>query len=190
MPNLSDNSKKIIHFGDTTRSRELSAESKRLRNQFLDSNFELSKRSLIYWYPEIIDDKYDYHYFQNTLDSKLDHAIKCVLSNDYREKWMSLNSEENILVGGNIMSDLVTQFNAAAQRVTKLSRSPTNEEKLQVYAWFKQAKVGDCNKSRPGWLDVSGRAKHDAWVEKKGTSKDDAMRSYIALVDRLVAKYD
>jgi acyl-CoA-binding protein len=34
-------------------------------------------------------------------------------------------------------------------------------------------------------LDMKGRAKFDAWAKKKGTSKDDAMTKYAALVDRL-----
>ena len=34
-------------------------------------------------------------------------------------------------------------------------------------------------------LDMKGRAKYDAWSKKKGTSKDDAMTKYVALVDRL-----
>ena len=36
-------------------------------------------------------------------------------------------------------------------------------------------------------LDLKGRAKFDAWAGRKGTAKDDAMKKYVALVDRLVA---
>ena len=39
--------------------------------------------------------------------------------------------------------------------------------------------------SRPGMLDLKGRAKYDAWARQKGTSKDDAMKGYVALVAKL-----
>ena len=35
--------------------------------------------------------------------------------------------------------------------------------------------------------DAKGRAKFDAWAGRKGTSKDDAMKKYVALVGKLVA---
>jgi diazepam-binding inhibitor (GABA receptor modulating acyl-CoA-binding protein) len=34
-------------------------------------------------------------------------------------------------------------------------------------------------------MDFKGRAKFDAWAGKKGTSRDEAMQRYIAVVDRL-----
>ena len=62
-----------------------------------------------------------------------------------------------------------------------------NDELLELYAFYKQATVGDVSGSRPGMLDLKGRAKYDAWSKKKGVSKDDAMTKYVALVDRLTA---
>jgi acyl-CoA-binding protein len=37
-------------------------------------------------------------------------------------------------------------------------------------------------------LDLKGRAKHDAWAGRKGISKDDAMKKYAALVEKLEAE--
>ena len=37
------------------------------------------------------------------------------------------------------------KFSAAAQEVTKLSKEPSNEEKLDIYGLYKQGTVGDCN---------------------------------------------
>ena len=37
-------------------------------------------------------------------------------------------------------------------------------------------------------LDLKGRAKFDAWAKRKGLSKDDAMKKYVALVDKLEAE--
>ena len=47
---------------------------------------------------------------------------------------------------------------------------------------------GDVTGSRPGMLDLKGRAKFDAWAKRKGSSKDDAMKKYVALVDSLATE--
>ncbi len=81
--------------------------------------------------------------------------------------------------------DLSAKFEDAQVRVKKLSKTPSNDDLLELYAFYKQATSGDVSGSRPGMLDLKGRAKYDAWAKKKGTSKDDAMTGYVALVDRL-----
>lgn len=85
------------------------------------------------------------------------------------------------------MDDLANQFEAAQKRVKALSKSPSNDDLLELYALFKQATVGDVSGSRPGMMDFKGRAKFDAWATKKGTAKDQAMTKYIALVARLAS---
>lgn len=85
------------------------------------------------------------------------------------------------------MSDLAAKFEDAQKRVKQLSKTPSNDDLLQLYAFYKQATTGDVSGSRPGMLDLKGRAKYDAWAKTKGTSKDDAMTNYVALVDRLTA---
>lgn len=80
---------------------------------------------------------------------------------------------------------LSEQFEDAQKRVKSLSSAPSNDKLLELYAFYKQATEGDVSGSRPGMLDVKGRAKFDAWAGKKGTAKDKAMESYVALVNRL-----
>ena len=82
---------------------------------------------------------------------------------------------------------LKDQFAAAKGRVEKLEERPSNEELLQLYGLYKQATEGDASGSRPGMLDLKGRAKYDAWARKKSTSKDDAMKGYVAFVAKLEA---
>ena len=82
--------------------------------------------------------------------------------------------------------ELSAKFEDAQKRVKQLSKSPSNEELLELYALYKQATSGDVSGSRPGMFDLKGRAKFDAWSGKKGVGKDDAMTKYVALVDRLV----
>ena len=80
---------------------------------------------------------------------------------------------------------LTESFEDAQKRVKTLSQTPSNDDLLELYALYKQATAGDVSGSRPGMMDFKGRAKFDAWAKKKGTSKDQAMTAYVAVVDRL-----
>jgi diazepam-binding inhibitor (GABA receptor modulator, acyl-CoA-binding protein) len=81
--------------------------------------------------------------------------------------------------------ELPAKFEDAQVRVKKLANAPSTDDLLSLYAFYKQATAGDATGSRPGMFDLKGRAKFDAWAKVKGTSKDDAMAKYVALVDRL-----
>ena len=83
------------------------------------------------------------------------------------------------------MSDLKKKFEDAATAVKKLKEDPGNDAKLQLYALYKQGSEGDVAGKRPGFTDMIGRAKHDAWAKVKGLSKDEAMKQYINLVKSL-----
>merc|ERR1719474_730021 len=84
---------------------------------------------------------------------------------------------------------LEEDFQAAQDLVSnKINKNLSNEELLEVYALYKQATVGDVNTSRPGMLDLKGKAKWDAWNGKKGTSQDDAKQKYVDLANQLKEK--
>lgn len=83
------------------------------------------------------------------------------------------------------MADLQAQFAQAAQIAQQLPARPDNTTLLKIYALYKQATAGDAAGGRPGFTDFVGRAKYDAWAALKGTSKESAMKSYIALIERL-----
>ena len=85
-------------------------------------------------------------------------------------------------------SSAADNFDKAKARVEKLPKRPSNDQLLDLYAFYKQATEGDVAGSRPGMLDLKGRAKFDAWAKRKGLSKDDAMKKYVALVDKLEAE--
>ena len=80
---------------------------------------------------------------------------------------------------------LKEQFDSAVSRSRELTSRPSNEDLLMLYALYKQATDGDVSGERPGGFDFKTIAKYDAWAEVKGKSKDDAMKEYVALVDRL-----
>ena len=81
--------------------------------------------------------------------------------------------------------ELAAQFEDAQKRIKAVSKAPSNDDLLELYSFYKQATVGDATGSRPGMFDLMGRAKFDAWAKRKGISKDDAMKKYIAAVDRI-----
>jgi diazepam-binding inhibitor (GABA receptor modulator, acyl-CoA-binding protein) len=84
------------------------------------------------------------------------------------------------------MSDLPQRFSDAQARIKPVT-GLGNDTMLELYALYKQATTGDVSGSRPGMLDLRGRAKYDAWAKHKGTSKDAAMEQYIALVGKHVS---
>ena len=83
------------------------------------------------------------------------------------------------------MSDLKTKFEAATANSKDLSERPDNATLLKMYALYKQASVGDNTDKKPGFGDMVGRAKWDAWNDLKGTSGQDAMQQYVNLIESL-----
>ena len=83
------------------------------------------------------------------------------------------------------MSDLATRFQAAQDDSKKLSKRPDNDTLLSLYAHFKQGSAGDVEGKRPGFTDLVGRAKYDAWAKLKGMPRETAMQAYIDLVASL-----
>ena len=83
------------------------------------------------------------------------------------------------------MPDLRARFEAAAAASKQLPKRPDNDTLLKLYALYKQGSSGDVAGSRPGGFDFVGAAKYDAWAKLKGTTPDDAMQQYVALVESL-----
>ena len=77
---------------------------------------------------------------------------------------------------------LQAQFEQARADSKTLSERPDNMTLLKLYALYKQSSTGDADGARPGFTDMVGRAKWDAWDAIKGTSKDDAMQQYIDVI--------
>lgn len=80
---------------------------------------------------------------------------------------------------------LQEQFTQAQADSKDLDERPDNMTMLKMYALYKQASSGDVDGDRPGFADMIGRAKFDAWDGLKGTSQEQAMQQYIDLVEEL-----
>lgn len=83
------------------------------------------------------------------------------------------------------MSDLASRFQTAIEDSKKLTQRPDNDMLLKLYACFKQGSSGDAEGKRPGFTDLVGRAKYDAWAKLKGTTQETAMQQYIDLIESL-----
>jgi len=96
---------------------------------------------------------------------------------------LRISTEEGPMAAG--AKDLKAKFEAAAAAAKQTKKRPDNATLLKLYSYYKQATEGDVKGDRPGGFDFVGGAKYDAWAKLKGTSKDDAMQSYIKQVERL-----
>lgn len=81
--------------------------------------------------------------------------------------------------------DLEKLFNQAVEGVRDVEKRPSNENLLKLYGLFKQATEGDVQGDRPGGFDFKAIAKYDSWSSLRSMSKEDAMQTYIDLVDSL-----
>ena len=84
---------------------------------------------------------------------------------------------------------LEKDFLSCSEEVKNLKKRPSNDELLELYALFKQAKEGDVQGKRPGMLDLKGRAKYDIWAKFKGMNSQKAMETYVELVKKLQKVY-
>ena len=83
------------------------------------------------------------------------------------------------------MADLKAQFEQAVKDSKSLDEKPDNVTLLKIYALYKQVSAGDVDGKRPGFTDMVGRAKWDAWNETKGQTSEAAMQAYVALIESL-----
>ena len=83
------------------------------------------------------------------------------------------------------MADLKAAFDQAAADSKTRPEKPDNATLLQLYALYKQASSGDAEGKRPGFTDMVGRAKWDAWNAIKGKDAKAAMHEYVDLVESL-----
>ena len=83
------------------------------------------------------------------------------------------------------MTELQSRFDQAMADSKSLPEKPDNITLLKIYALYKQASRGDADGERPGFADMVGRAKWDAWNGLKGKSAGEAMQEYIDLIESL-----
>jgi diazepam-binding inhibitor (GABA receptor modulator, acyl-CoA-binding protein) len=83
------------------------------------------------------------------------------------------------------VSDLNTLFEAAVANSKSLSERPDNATLLKMYGLYKQSTAGDVTEKKPGFSDMVGRAKWDAWNAVKGATTEVAQQQYIDLIESM-----
>ncbi|MBV4355566.1 acyl-CoA-binding protein [Pinibacter aurantiacus] len=82
--------------------------------------------------------------------------------------------------------ELKDLFEKAVADSKTLSEKPDNETLLQLYSLYKQGTEGDVNTEPPSNpFDFVNKAKHEAWSNLKGKSREAAMQEYVDLVTKL-----
>ncbi len=83
------------------------------------------------------------------------------------------------------MAELQTQFEAAVADSKNLIERPDNATLLKIYGLYKQSTQGDNQDKKPGFSDLVGLAKWQAWDACKGLDTHSAMQQYIDLINAL-----
>ena len=71
----------------------------------------------------------------------------------------------------------------------KPGSTPSNRDRLELYAYHKVAVSGDAPSSLSNSANAAERAKYQAWRSKSGKSQEDSMRLYVQEADRQLRVY-
>ena len=87
-----------------------------------------------------------------------------------------------------ISPDLQKAFDEAVKRVNSpeeahKGKNASNELKLDMYKYYKQANFGDVTGAAPWKVQLEASAKYNAWKSIKGMSKAEAMQKYVEIVN-------
>ena len=75
---------------------------------------------------------------------------------------------------------MTKEFEEAAKKVRNADPNKlSNEQKLSLYALYKQATDGENHRPEPSKISVSDHAKWDAWKKLGAMSKEEAQKKYI-----------
>ena len=80
---------------------------------------------------------------------------------------------------------LIAKFNKAIELV-KTVESVSNENKLYLYAYYKQVNCGNNNTPKPSMFNMVESAKWNAWYAINNMEKEEAMKLYINKVKELL----
>ncbi|ALC40004.1 CG8814 [Drosophila busckii] len=88
------------------------------------------------------------------------------------------------------MANTEERFQAAVNVIKGLPKNgpyqPSTSMMLKFYGLFKQATEGACAPKKPGFWDVVGRAKWDAWNSNRHLSKEQAMEGYVESLKEII----
>lgn len=71
------------------------------------------------------------------------------------------------------------EFTQAAEHLKLNHYKLMPDDLLDLYAFYKQGTIGDCNTTKPGIFQMQSRAKWSAWNELKGMTIEEAIQKYV-----------
>ncbi len=76
---------------------------------------------------------------------------------------------------------LAKHFEDVSEKVKTYGKNAnmSNDDLLNLYSLFKQAKEGDNTTDQPSFYQLEAKAKWNAWNTQKGKSKDQAKQEYV-----------
>jgi len=82
------------------------------------------------------------------------------------------------------------QFELATVEVEKVNGVLSNDELLELYAYYKVATGADfASATKPGAFDFKGKYKYQAWEKQKDLTPAEGEKKYIELVESLKKKH-
>ena len=79
------------------------------------------------------------------------------------------------------------EFNNAVKNVKEINMDNVSDnDKLLLYGYYKQAIVGNIDIPKPSFWNRKAVAKWNAWNKCSGISLEDAKKKYIDIVNKLV----
>lgn len=82
---------------------------------------------------------------------------------------------------------LEKEFQTAVASLQKVNGDVDNEQKLKLYALYKQATNGPCAGEKPSMFNAVEKAKWQAWSSLGELSSEEAKKNYISIVGELIA---
>ena len=77
------------------------------------------------------------------------------------------------------------EFQKAIEKIKKIDKL-SDDNKLKLYGYYKQATIGIINISKPSFWNMTAVAKWNAWNYCKDMSKENAKQNYINFVNLLL----
>ncbi|KGO79032.1 MULTISPECIES: acyl-CoA-binding protein [Flavobacterium] len=82
--------------------------------------------------------------------------------------------------------NLDTLFQEAYEKASNMTQALPQDVMLKIYAYYKQATLGDAKKSYYQSYDLRSAFKMNAWMQIRHLSADEAKQHYIDLINSLI----
>tara|TARA_Y100000389_G_scaffold91703_1_gene88305 strand:- start:1255 stop:1515 length:261 start_codon:yes stop_codon:yes gene_type:complete len=83
---------------------------------------------------------------------------------------------------------MTDSFKDLSKKIKNTNILISNEDKLELYKYYKQYTIGDCNIERPSIYQITDNHKWNAWNNIKNMDKNTAMNNYIRIANNILNK--